>query len=517
MRFYQLLLIIASSAKGLLPSDSTNFRQNMIKVSKLSSTNILEEYSAETNEKLNTIHLDKHSTTNHVITQKIKSFSLYEILSLGKLLKIGQQTLLPVGYPRTVPAEYATFQIWNVIQDLSSYLRGILATKAVLEGMGVGRLGVTATQAAVQWIFRDGASMIGGLLFTSFTSYNFGQNVKLWRLFADIINNFGITLDMIAPLFPKYFLTILCVASICKALCGISAGAAGVSISEHWGEKNGNIADVNAKNSAQHTVVSLFGLAMSMYFAESVEESVVKLWSVYSFLTVVHVWSNYKAIRVLALRSINTARLNIVLDRFFSAPVLVDLLKRLESRDEESLLDEENNNIDMVLLQKELILWKENNRFLFTPTEVAKIEPILSLAVPDRLRFFESKISKVVRNYVKLWAAPSFVVHLFSEDKVKRTILDFQDENYFIILEEAENKNMKKPFIHICFSNTAGLKDHIKAIFEGFLLYHMRDSLKVRDLMSSLFPIFWDLVVESDWKIDNSLLQPQGAIVYGFK
>ena len=109
------------------------------------------------------------------------------------------------------------------------YFPSLLSTKAILEGFGVGRNDVTAVQASVQWILRDGASMLGGLLFTSFSSANFGQNIKSWRLFADLINNVGITLDMLAPIFRNHFLILVCIGSVCKALCGIAAGATGKS------------------------------------------------------------------------------------------------------------------------------------------------------------------------------------------------------------------------------------------------------------------------------------------------
>ena len=93
--------------------------------------------------------------------------------------------------------------------------------------------------ATLLWIIRDGASMLGGLLFTAFSSANFGQNVKSWRLFADYINNIGITLDLLAPLSSQFFLPLICLSSVFKSLCGIAAGASGSVISEHWGSLHG--------------------------------------------------------------------------------------------------------------------------------------------------------------------------------------------------------------------------------------------------------------------------------------
>lgn len=62
------------------------------------------------------------------------------------VINLFRTTFLPAGYPESVPPEYLQFQIWNTIQDLCSYLRGIMSTRAVLEGLGVGKADVTAVQ-----------------------------------------------------------------------------------------------------------------------------------------------------------------------------------------------------------------------------------------------------------------------------------------------------------------------------------------------------------------------------------
>lgn len=92
--------------------------------------------------------------------------------------------------------------------------------------------------------------MIGGLLFTSIASANFGVNIKTWRLFADGSNDIGLALEMLAPL-PAFreggrFLRLICLASVFKAACGVAGGATGAAITEHWAVDN-NIADIGAK------------------------------------------------------------------------------------------------------------------------------------------------------------------------------------------------------------------------------------------------------------------------------
>ena len=69
-------------------------------------------------------------------------------------------TLVPVGYPETVAEEYVTYQVWDSIQGLCSYLRGILGTKALLQAAGVGSESASVSAAAVAWALRDGFAMV---------------------------------------------------------------------------------------------------------------------------------------------------------------------------------------------------------------------------------------------------------------------------------------------------------------------------------------------------------------------
>jgi len=70
--------------------------------------------------------------------------------SVAKTKYLLKSIFLPIGYPKTVPPEYFRFQCWNLLQDFCSYLRGIMSTQAILQGMGVGRNDITAIQATIQ-------------------------------------------------------------------------------------------------------------------------------------------------------------------------------------------------------------------------------------------------------------------------------------------------------------------------------------------------------------------------------
>lgn len=144
----------------------------------------------------------------------ISSNQKFAIGKKEKLKSIVKKTFLPDGFPNKTPPGYLSYSIWSWVQDLSTQLRAILATQKVLEGLGVGREGATALSASINFIVRDGCGMASNLIFTATSSDKFKSDVKKWRLFADIMNDVGITLEVAATLVPSYFF----LPMICKFL-----------------------------------------------------------------------------------------------------------------------------------------------------------------------------------------------------------------------------------------------------------------------------------------------------------
>jgi hypothetical protein len=164
---------------------------------------------------------------------------------------------------------------------------------------------------------RDGVGMVGGLCFSYFASPLFDANVQEWRLFADVINDVGLTLDMLAPFWgTRWFLLVSSLSMLCKVMCGISASATKGSITQHF-SRRGNVADLNAKESTQETLVSLVGMVFGValaHFLHRLEDSGSRdlafyfSWAVFVIFTVLHVMANYAGVKLLKLRSLNRER-----------------------------------------------------------------------------------------------------------------------------------------------------------------------------------------------------------------
>jgi hypothetical protein len=137
--------------------------------------------------------------------------NIKDTLKWQEVKSIVKTTFLPIGFPEKTPHGYLSFSMWSWTQDISTQLRAILATQRVLEGVGVGREGATALSASINFIVRDGFGMASTLMFTALSSDKFRSNVKKWRLFADMINDVGITLEVAATLVPRHlFLPMIC-------------------------------------------------------------------------------------------------------------------------------------------------------------------------------------------------------------------------------------------------------------------------------------------------------------------
>ena len=79
-----------------------------------------------------------------------------------------------------------------------------------------------------------------------------GADVKRWRFFADTIVDVGILAEMAAAPFAgtPWFLGLLCFSSMCKALCGVSAGAANTAITQHFASGGADIGEIASKGGA---------------------------------------------------------------------------------------------------------------------------------------------------------------------------------------------------------------------------------------------------------------------------
>ncbi|GER43803.1 hypothetical protein STAS_20672 [Striga asiatica] len=193
------------------------------------------------------------------------------------------------GFPGSVTPDYVPFQIWDSLQGLSTYIRTMLSTQALLSAIGVGEKSATVIGATFQWFLRDLTGMLGGVLFTFYQGANLDSNAKMWRLVADLMNDLGMLMDLVSPLFPSAFVFIVCLGSISRSFTGVASGATRAALTQHFALQN-NAADISAKEGSQETVATMIGMALGMLLARVTAGHSVAIWFCFLSLTIFHMY-----------------------------------------------------------------------------------------------------------------------------------------------------------------------------------------------------------------------------------
>ncbi|KAI0131000.1 vitamin B6 photo-protection and homoeostasis-domain-containing protein [Daldinia grandis] len=238
------------------------------------------------------------------------------IIPKKTLRGIGKDVLdvfLPAGYPHTVTPDYTPYQIYDSLQAFSSTIAGLLSSRAVLQGFGVGDSASSATAAVLLTVLQESTGRLATILFAHRHGRAIEPECKYYRFLADIVNDSALFLDILSPALPTYLkILALCGGGVLRALCGISGGAAKASLSAHFA-KNGNLAELNAKDGSQETVISLLGMLVGSLFVQIVHGKIAVAVSMI-VLVGVHLWTNYQAVRSVQMRTLNRQRLTILLE-----------------------------------------------------------------------------------------------------------------------------------------------------------------------------------------------------------
>ncbi|XP_014281014.1 RUS family member 1 [Halyomorpha halys] len=227
-----------------------------------------------------------------------------------------KKILLPQGYPESVSGDYMRYQLWDTLQAFCSTITNTLATKAVLQGVGVGDNTASSLGAAITWIMKDGCGMMSSIVFAWISGTRLDGECKKWRLFADVLNDIAICIEIIIlPHFKSDALKILCFSTSLKAVVGVAGGATRAAITQHQAIKN-NMADVSAKDGSQETCVNLVASFLGLAILSVIGDSGTYIWTLFFGATILHLFSNFKAVKALNINKFNTERLNYVIQDY---------------------------------------------------------------------------------------------------------------------------------------------------------------------------------------------------------
>ncbi|KAI0019397.1 DUF647-domain-containing protein [Xylariomycetidae sp. FL0641] len=228
---------------------------------------------------------------------------------------------LPAGYPRTVTPDYTPYQIYDSLQAFSSTIAGLLAARAVLQGFGVGDAASSATGAVLLTVFQESTGRLATILFAHRAGRAIEAEAKYFRYLADLLNDGAMVLDLLSPSLPPGPPRVLALVAsgVLRACCGVAGDSAKASLSAHFAaasaSSSGNLAELNAKDGSQETVISLLGLLVGSLFVRAVEGRAAAAAAML-FLLAAHLATNYAAVRAVQLRTLSRQRAALVAAEF---------------------------------------------------------------------------------------------------------------------------------------------------------------------------------------------------------
>ncbi|EGO55800.1 hypothetical protein NEUTE1DRAFT_103211 [Neurospora tetrasperma FGSC 2508] len=228
---------------------------------------------------------------------------------------------LPAGYPHSVTPDYLPYQTYDSLQAFFSSISSLLANRAVLEGLGVGDASSSPTGALILKIASDTISRVATILFAHRLGTAIEPECKFFRFLADCLNDAAQLLDLLVPAMMERYglkLGVIVGAGVLRSWCGVAASASKASLSAHFivvasQQKGGgnNLAELNAKEASQETVVSLLGMLVGSLVVQVVQDRLV-VWVLMVGLLGVHLLMNYWGVRCVRCRTLNRQRATMV-------------------------------------------------------------------------------------------------------------------------------------------------------------------------------------------------------------
>ncbi|KAJ7096150.1 vitamin B6 photo-protection and homoeostasis-domain-containing protein [Mycena epipterygia] len=247
-----------------------------------------------------------------------------------RVVEFATKVFLPAGYPASVSPDYRRYQIFNALQAFCSSLAGLISSRAILEGFGVGNAEASATHALLLTVLQDFFSRITTICAAYVVGPSLSPEAKTFRLLADVSNDAAIVLDTFSPLFistampirlPGLRIAALCLSGALRAMCGIAAGGSKAALTAHFATPTngaGDIGDLSAKDSSKETVLALLGMLVGSMIVPYLTTPRTT-YSVLFGLVGLHLALNYVGIRGVVLRSLNRQRMTLAWDVYREA------------------------------------------------------------------------------------------------------------------------------------------------------------------------------------------------------
>lgn len=110
-----------------------------------------------------------------------------------------------------------SFSFWNFVRNITSGAGAVLGTQALLRAVGIGSGYAAAGSASLNWVLKDGLGRLGAIGAATAVGNRYDSDPKSFFLLGDLSFELGVGIELMAPLFPTWFLLIGSLANALKS------------------------------------------------------------------------------------------------------------------------------------------------------------------------------------------------------------------------------------------------------------------------------------------------------------
>ncbi|KAK4409752.1 protein root UVB sensitive 4 [Sesamum angolense] len=145
-------------------------------------------------------------------------FSLDYEDAMRKLGRVCGAAVRNFFLPREVGENYLEYVKWKFLHRVFSSALQVLATQAMFRAIGIGYSRSLPSAAALNWILKDGLGRLSRCIYTARLASAFDTNLKRVRFATSVLFSLSIGVELLTPVFPKYFLLLATIANIAKQI-----------------------------------------------------------------------------------------------------------------------------------------------------------------------------------------------------------------------------------------------------------------------------------------------------------
>ncbi|KAJ1416591.1 Root UVB sensitive family [Sesbania bispinosa] len=224
----------------------------------------------------------------------------------------------PSGYPYSVNEGYLRYTQFRALQHVTSAALSVLSTQSLLFAAGLRPTPAQAT--AVSWILKDGMQHVGKLICSNWGA-RMDSEPKRWRLFADVLYDLGMGLEVLSPLCPHLFLEMAGLGNFAKGMAVVAARATRLPIYSSFA-KEGNLSDLFAKGEAFSTLFNVIGIGVGIQLASTICASMQGKLVVGPLLSIIHIYSVSEEMRATPINTLNPRRTAMIVADFLKAGIV---------------------------------------------------------------------------------------------------------------------------------------------------------------------------------------------------